>query len=216
MSKHRSLSSLFPALVFTAAFLYGCTATPVAGTTASIAASAWAVNTAQSNLNFVTTKAGQPGVGGIDEVQSFKSFSGGLSAQGQIRLAIDLTSVKTGVDIRDERIQNMFGVKLTPQAVFTAQLAPAALEGLNRPGVQNIEVQGQLSIAGQTKPATALLQVTRLGANQLSVATRSPIVINAADFGLRAGVEAMREVMGLNFLSSSAPVTFNLLLSAGT
>lgn len=208
------------AAVCSGAFLYGCSASPEASRINAVPAamaalgSTWAIDAKQSNIHFVTTKAGQPGVGGIDEVQSFSSFSGGLSPQGQIRLAIDLASVKTGVDIRDERIQNMlFNVKATPQAVFTAQLGAAALRDMARPGLQNVEVDGQLSIAGQSKPVKAMLQINRLNAGQVSVATRAPIVVNASDFGLRPGVEAMREIMGLNFLSASAPVTFNLLLN---
>ena len=223
MSKRPPFFRLALIAVCAGACLYGCTVPPASNRTDAAAAapvamsSAWMVDAAQSNLNFVTTKAGQAGVAGIDEVQSFGSFSGGLSTQGQIRLVVDLASVKTGVDIRDERLQNMlFNVKVTPQAVFTAQLAPSLLTGLSRPGQQNVEVEGQLSIAGQSKPAKAILQVSRLSASQLSVSTRYPIVVNASDFGLRPGVEALREVMGLNFLSSSAPVSFNLLLNSKT
>jgi polyisoprenoid-binding protein YceI len=175
---------------------------------------AWAVDTAQSNLNFVTTKAGQAGVGGIGEVQTFKRFAGGMDSSGQVKLLIDLASVDTGVEIRDERLRTMlWNVKATPQATFTAKLAPEALTKLTAESSADMDVSGQLELAGQTKPVTAKLRATRISNDKLMVVTRSPIVINSNDFGLKAGVEAMRDVMGLNFLASTAPVSFSLVLT---
>jgi hypothetical protein len=81
-------------------------------------------------------------------------------------------------------------------------------------GITDLDLTGQLELAGQTKPVNAKLRVSRLGADKLMVLTRTPILINSNDFGLRAGVEALREVMGLNFISASAPVTFALVLDS--
>jgi polyisoprenoid-binding protein YceI len=174
----------------------------------------WAVDSNQSTINFVTTKAGQQGVAGISETQAFKRYSGGVDQNGKITLAIDLASVDTGVEIRDERLRTMlWNVKATPQATFTAQLPAEALKNVGSTGIQTIALNGQLQMGGQTKPVAASVRVSRLASNQLLVVTRSPILINANDYGLRAGVEAMREVMGLNFLAGSAPVSFTLVLN---
>lgn len=176
---------------------------------------AWKIDALQSNLNFVTTKAGQPGVAAVAENQLFKRFSGGMDAQGKMTLNIDLASVDTGVEIRDERMRTMlWNVKATPQAVFAAQLNAVALSSLSNAGTTDLDVAGALTMAGQTKPVTAKLRVNRIGANQLLVVTRTPIIINSNDFGLKAGVEALREIMGLNVLSPSAPVSFALQLTA--
>jgi polyisoprenoid-binding protein YceI len=174
----------------------------------------WAIDNAQSNLNFVSTKAGQAGVGGIGEVQTFKRFSGGLDATGQIKLVIDLGSVDTGVEIRDERLRTMlWNVKATPLATFSAKLSPENMAKLSRDAISDIDVAGQLELAGQTKPVSTQLRATRISGNKMMVVTRAPIVINSNDYGLKAGVEAMREVMGLNFLASTAPVNFALVLN---
>jgi polyisoprenoid-binding protein YceI len=193
----------------TVALLMACTT----ATTTATANAAWSVSNEQSNISFVTTKAGQPGVAGISETQTFKRFAGGLDKQGQIKLAIDLASVDTGIEIRDERLRTMlWNVKATPQAVFTAKLPVDLLAQVNGNNAANIEVEGQLEMAAQSKPVKAKLRITHMGADSLQVVTLAPIVINASDFGIKAGVEAMREVMGLNFLSSSAPVSFALQL----
>ena len=175
---------------------------------------AWAIDNAQSSLNFVTTKAGQPGVAGIGEVQSFKRFSGSFDASGQIKLMIDLASIDTGIEIRDERLRTMlWNVKATPQATFTAKLSAENLAAIASTDIADVDVAGRLELAAQSKPVTAKLRVSRLGKGKMMVVTRAPILINSNDFGLQAGVEALREVMGLNFISASAPVSFALVLT---
>jgi polyisoprenoid-binding protein YceI len=191
--------------------LVACSTSP----TSTASAQNWAIDSSQSTLNFVTTKAGQQGVAGISETQVFKRYSGGVDEAGKISLNIDLASVDTGVEIRDERMRTMlWNVKATPQATFTAQLPADLLKAIGGASSQTIELNGQLQMAGQTKPVVASVRVSKLASNQILVVTRQPILINANDYGLRPGVEALRDVMGLNFLAGSAPVSFNLLLNA--
>jgi polyisoprenoid-binding protein YceI len=103
-----------------------------------------------------------------------------------VEFRIDLSGADTGVGIRDERLRST--------------------------GLRDFDLNGQLTLAGQSKPVSAKLRIGRMGAETVLASTRRPIVVNAADFGLRPGVEAMRDAMGLGFLSSSAPVSFALLL----
>jgi polyisoprenoid-binding protein YceI len=211
MRLNKSLSCV---LIVVAAAAAACNSTPDITKPATAPATAWQIDNARSTLHFVTTKAGQPGVGGVGEVQSFGQFAGGMSSGGEINFTVTLASVATGVDIRDERLRTMlFNVKDMPLAAFTARIDPAALRDLGPGAVKDMDVAGQLTLAGQSKPLAAKLRVMRLGASQLSVATRTPIVVDAAQFGLKGGVEALREVMGLSFLATSAPVSLQLVLA---
>jgi polyisoprenoid-binding protein YceI len=185
---------------------------------ASEQAADWQVNLPASSLSFNTTKSGTAGVGGITETMRFKSFKGGVDSQGRIALDIALSSIDSGIGLRDERLQTMFwNVAAQPTARFSGQIKPDELQkivaGKNPVSVM---VQGQLTMAGQTKPVNAPLYVVPLP-GKLIVSTRQAIVINANDFGLNAGAEALRAVMGLNYLSTSVPITFQLELNkAGT
>jgi polyisoprenoid-binding protein YceI len=196
----------------TALVLAACASSPD-GTNAS-AARPWEVDLQGSSLSFITTKAGAAGVGGIAEVSRFKRFSGGMDVSGKVTLNVDLASVDTGIEIRDDRLRTLlWNVKATPQAVFSAQLPANVVQQAGAAG-QPIEVQGELRLVGQAKPVSASLNVTRVAGDKLLVTTRNPVVINSNDFGLRDGVEALRASVGLNFLSSSAPVHISLLLNA--
>jgi polyisoprenoid-binding protein YceI len=183
----------------------------------NLASTGMSVDAANSSISFVTTKAGAAGVGGVVEVSRFSRFSGGLGTDGAIRLEIDLASVDTGVGIRDDRLRTMlFNVAATPKVMdeFAASTLMPVLASLAANGPADLELAGTLSLAGQNRPVDAKLRVTRPTAQTLQVSTRAPIVVDAQQYGLKPGVEALREVVGLSFLASSAPVTFNLVLHA--
>ena len=208
----RVLLTLAFTTTLSAAMLGGCVSAPESR--APMMAKAWQVDNAQSSVSFVTTKAGQAGVGGIVEAHAFRRFAGTLDAQGKIEFTIDLASVDTGIDIRDERMRTMlFNVGATPKATFVAKLDAATLKGLDASSMRDVDVEGTLSLAGISKPVAAKLRVARLGRDAMLVSTRVPIVVNAGDYGLRAGVEALRDVVALNFLATTAPVTFALVLN---
>ena len=205
--KARSLSKslLFPLAL-------GLTALTAALAFASETAPTWMVNTAASTLTFNTTKAGAAGVGGITETMRFTRYEGGLDAQGHIAFKIDLTSIDSGLAIRDERLQTIFwNVGTHPSVTFAAQLAPETLMKISKETTV-VEVDGQLTMAGLTKPVKAQLQVTPVNGKVL-VSTRRPILLKADDFGLTPGVEALRAIMGLNFLAATVPVNFSLELA---
>jgi polyisoprenoid-binding protein YceI len=176
---------------------------------------AFRVDAAQSQLQFVTLKAGQAGAGGVAEVQKFTRFTGGVDAAGAVVLDIDLASVETGVAIRDDRIRTLlFNVAANPSARFSAQVDPGLVKNLAVGGSADVDTTGQLRLAGQSREVKAQLRVARLASGGLQVSTRSPFVVDLSGFGLKPGVEALREVMGLNFLAASAPVSLHLVLYA--
>ena len=209
-----STSKLAAVLATAGVLLAACSTQSTQSIVAPTAGASWQVDNAKSSFNFVTTKAGQAGTNSITEVSSFKRFAGGVDAQGTIELVIDLASVDTGIEIRDERVKTiLFNVGATPQAKFAAKIDPAFLRNLSSTAVSDIAVKGTLTIAAQTKPAEATLRVSRIGAASLQVSTLAPIVVNANDYGLKAGVEGLRDLMGLNVLSPAAPISFALVMN---
>jgi polyisoprenoid-binding protein YceI len=205
-----SLLRLLVVAATSASLLSACSNTPEAAPPL-----AYRVDAAQSQLQFVTLKAGQAGVGGVAEVQKFTRFTGGVDAAGAVVLEIDLASVDTGVPIRDDRMRTMlFNVAANPNARFSANVDPGLVKGLAIGGAIDVDAAGQLRLAGQSRDVKAPLRVARLSTGALQVSTRSPLVVDLSGFGLKPGVEALREIMGLNFLAASAPVSLNLVLHA--
>lgn len=54
--------------------------------------------------------------------------------------------------------------------------------------------------------------LTKISDNKLMVSSFQPIIINANEFGLVAGVEKLRDIAGLSSISQAVPVSFVLTL----
>ncbi|MCE2692586.1 MAG: YceI family protein [Betaproteobacteria bacterium] len=202
------LATKLAAACLTSLALVACAQAPQASSRSPMV-----VDTAASSVRFVSTKAGAAGVGGVVEVHRFERFQGGLDADGTVRLDIDLASVNTGVGIRDDRLRTMlFNVAAFPKATFTAKLDAAALAALPASGSVDLDVAGSLALAGQAQPTSAQLRVTRVSPQSLQVTSRAPLVVDLQKFGLKPGVEALRDVMGLAFIATSAPVNLDMVL----
>ncbi len=69
-------------------------ATPIAGE--------WTIDDSASHLSFVTVKAGT-----MAEAHVFDNLSGSVRPDGQAMIEIDLTSLATGLELRDERMRSV-------------------------------------------------------------------------------------------------------------
>ena len=168
----------------------------------------WSINDT-SRVGFVSIKNNV-----IGENNAFQRVSGGISEAGAVTVNIDLTSVETGVGIRNERLQKMlFNVASFPQATVSAQLSDAQLMALKSGGSVAESVSVAVALHGKTVSKQVELAAAQSG-DTVRVTTTQPIVITAAEFDLEAGVAALQQIAGLNAISRSIPVTVDLQLSA--
>ncbi len=166
----------------------------------------WTLDNAASDLRFVTTKNTN-----VAEVQQFKKLSGEVATTGAVRLDIDLASVETLVPIRNERLQTLlFDVAQFPSARFEGQVDMQRVAALEPGASADLDVDGKLSIHGKTQDTKALLRVVRLKGERLQVSTRAPILVSTAQFDLVAGIETLRQLMGLPNIIGTVPVSFAL------
>ena len=164
----------------------------------------WILVNEASQLNFVSTKATH-----IAETHTFSVLSGAITKDGAADLVIDLTSVNTGIDIRDQRMQSMlFNVASFPKAQISTRLDLSAVERLSEP--TTLIIDAQLSLAGQTAPVEGQVLVVPMDRDRVSITTVAPIIVQASSLGLESGVEALREIAGLPSIGYSVPVTFSL------
>lgn len=166
----------------------------------------WELDSEQSSLNFISVKNAS-----VAETHRFATLVGHVGGDGQASVTIDLDSVDTLIPIRDERMRAMlFNTEKYPTAKVTAEVDPAILAAVADGGTVNTELALELSMHGMEGSVTAPVLVFGDTAAIHVVSTR-PMVIGAADFGMVAGVEALREVAGLANISTAVPVTVNLL-----
>ena len=177
---------------------------------ASSATAHWTLDNDASTLSFVTVKADHVG-----EVHTFDQLSGDINDDGSVQITIELASVNTLIDIRNERMQEMlFETNLFPQAIISGMIDLDAVADMDAGVSQAISVDFELAIHGQSSSYTADVLVTRIDSGVLA-STVKPIVVMADTHGLVSGVEALREVAGLPSISRAVPVSFNVVFEQG-
>ena len=170
-------SKLFTIITLTL-LLAGCATQYGQGTNT---VSQWRINNEFSSLSFVSIKAGD-----IGESHVFEALSGSLSETGDFSFQVQLASLNTGIQIRDERmLEHMFQGET---ADLNGRLDMTAILALSPGDSLVTELTGDLALNGQTTTVMARVLVTRVGGNgDLIVATTRPILLNASALGLRAG-----------------------------
>ncbi|MCP5395347.1 MAG: YceI family protein [Sphingomonadaceae bacterium] len=173
---------------------------------APLAEGSWTLDGANSDLSFVTVKAGN-----IGEAHGFKGLGGAVTPEGAATLTIDLATVDTDVEIRDERMRDvLFQVGTHPEAKVTAQIDPASIGELAVGQSKAVPVTATVELHGVSSDIETTLDVTRAGPDTVLVTTPRPIILDAAAFGLGEGMEALRNLAQLPAISTAVPVTFSL------
>ena len=168
----------------------------------------WTVSDS-SRIGFVSIKNNR-----IGENNAFERVSGSISESGQVAVSVDLSSVETGIGIRNERLQKiLFEVASFPTASIDAALSDGQIAALRAGGARAESVLVNISLHGKTVSKTANVSVSSSGGD-VRVTTTQPIVITAQEFGLESGVAALQQIAGLNAISRSIPITVDLRLTA--
>ena len=182
------------------------TALALGAVLASPAYAGWTLDSDASRINFVSTKANAAA-----EVHTFGTLNGTVDDDGNATLSIDLNTVDTAIEIRDERMRSMlFETEQFPAATLAATVDMAVVSRLAAGDTADLTSEGQLMVHGTTSSITFDITVSRLTDDRILVASRKPVIVNASQVGLLAGVEKLREVAGLPSISPAVPVSFIL------
>lgn len=174
------------------------------------ASAAWVLDPAASAVNFVSIKNNS-----VAEVHHFTKLSGQLSDSGEATLSLALDSVETHIPIRNERMRKMlFESHQFTQATAVVAVDMAAFKAIKKGAEQVFESDVKLDLHGLVAQLPAKLRVSRLSKKQYRVATVQPVIVNAADFDLLAGIEALREIAKLKAIGAGVPVSLSLGFTA--
>jgi len=175
------------------------------GASTQVSAS-WSLDYTSSSLSFVSIKAID-----IAEVHRFKELAGEISDKGKAVVEVKLSSVDTGIPVRDERMQEMlFETGDYPFAIARTEIDMELIEALVPGSSKPMELEFTLDLHGIRVPMGASVVVTRLTESTLTVISSKPLVLNAASAGLKEGIEALRKVANLPSIGAAVPVSFVL------
>lgn len=184
-----SLISLFSLLIF-----------------APLAHADWALDKEKSTLAFGSIKKNS-----IGESNHFEKFQGQITDKGDITLQIDLSSVETWVDIRNDRVKEfLFNVTDFPLATLQGQVDMKAFDSLDIGDQQAIDVTFDLDFHGMQQTISAELVALRIAENTVVVIPDHIIFIDVEKFNLLPGLKKLKEMAKLPSISSAVPIVFHL------
>ena len=159
-----------------------------------------------SHLSFVSIKNGV-----FAEVHRFESLAGGVNEEGDAAVRIGLASVETNIPIRNERLKSMlFEIATFSLATVNTKLNMSDFISLP-PGASLLAlVSLNINLHGIDGKIPASVKVTRSSENVWHVVSIQPLILDASNYKLAAGIESLRAVAGLNDITTVVPVTFSL------
>ncbi len=169
----------------------------------------WDLDGTKSSVNFISIKNDS-----VAEVHSFTSLVGYIGEDGKVQLSVGLASVETLIAVRNERMGEMlFETAIFPTATITTTVAPDIIAAAVEGGTVITDLTLSLELHGMEKSLTVPVVLVGESAGRIQVFTPSPVIINAADFNLEAGVAALQAVAGLKTIGTAVPVTVHLVFT---
>ncbi|MEM9705986.1 MAG: YceI family protein [Pseudomonadota bacterium] len=157
----------------------------------------------------MSVKAGEVG-----ESHFFRTVTGNVSPEGEVRLEIPLEAVETRVEIRNERMKSMFfDTQTYPKAILTATIPVDEYENLSVGERQPASIDGQLSLHGMLVDLSSEIFVSRLSDDKVVVETSEPVILDVVSFGLGDGLAALQEIAGLPSISPAVPVSASIVFT---
>lgn len=170
-------------------------------------AKAWTLDAENSKVAFGSIKKEKVG-----EVHSFETISGTVSAAGDVSIDIDLTSVETNIDIRNERmVEHVF--KGVATANLSAKVDMEEIAHMETGTMAIVDVEGVLSFLGQEIDVETEMFVARIADDKAIVTTNDMIFIGAEDVGINDGVSKLMALAKLPGITRTSPVTLRLVFN---
>ena len=168
----------------------------------------WNLDNNSSSVNFISIKKSSVG-----EVHTFKTISGFIKNDAA-RVEIDLSSVETNIPIRNERMKSMlFNIANVSTASISSKIMMNQLSNMKNGDIQRSKMDFSVTLHGVTKLIQIDVQIIKLTAHSILVASISPFILKAKDFQLAEGIEALRNIAKLPSISTAVPVSFSLVFS---
>ncbi|MBX2855901.1 MAG: c-type cytochrome [Rhodobacteraceae bacterium] len=188
--------------------IFAVGASVLAMTFASVtAAETWTLDGDASRIAYGSIKKDKVG-----EVNSFSGLSGTVDATGAANITIDLATLETNIDIRNERmLEHVF--RGAGEAQLAAQLDMDDVKGLGVGEMAVVDVEGALSLLGVSTELDLEMLVVRLAEDRVMAVSNDMVFVGTEELGVDAGIDKLMEIAKLPGITRTAPVTLRLVFT---
>ncbi|MEM7439283.1 MAG: YceI family protein [Pseudomonadota bacterium] len=171
-------------------------------------AETWTFDSSNSRISFGSVKQGD-----IGESHGLSGIKGTVSADGAVTATIDLSTVDTDIDVRNERmIKHVF--KNAPDAKLTATLDMDALKAMAPGDTTTILVEGALEFLGEEIPLDVDMFVMRATGDKVVAVSDGMVYLSTEELGINAGIDMLKEIAGLDSITRATPVSIRFVFNA--
>jgi hypothetical protein len=164
----------------------------------------WALVSDSSNFTIGTTKNET-----VIEVHKLRKLEGLVRNNGNAWVRVNLLSIDTGIEIRDERMRAMLFTTAT-QAVYSATVDMEKFRKLEAGDSKDFQLQGSLEMNDRSAVIPVATKITRLDSGNYQIETVSANKIDVGKFGFSGGIEQLRAVANLKNISPVVTFEFKL------
>ncbi len=162
----------------------------------------WNLVSEESRLAFGSIKKDTVG-----EVHHFNKLTGLVKENGDMTLSIDLASVETNIDIRNERMARHVFQEGKATAVLTGKIDMSEVNELKVGQTKIVEIEAQLVFAGVENDIEAEMLVVRLSEDRVLVTTADFIMLSSEDLEIDGGIDMLQKLAKLSGITRSIPVS---------
>ncbi|MEM7058464.1 MAG: YceI family protein [Pseudomonadota bacterium] len=170
-------------------------------------AGGWTLSAENSKIAFGSVKKDVVG-----ESHHFTGLSGSVSEDGTAQIEIDVASVETLIDIRNERmLKHVFDSINFPKAVISASFDMDEVSSLKPGEAKVIDTEAVLGLVGQEIEIFTELFVVAVADDKVLVTTDEMIMLSTEELGINPGVDELMKLAKLPSITRSTPVTLRLM-----
>ena len=126
-------------------------------------------------------------------------------------VSIDLASVETWIDIRNERMVKFVFDDAKVAATLKTKINPEEINKLKPGGTTTVSVKGTLSFKGKDIKIEADMFVAKLTEKKIMVTTDEMIMLSMEDAGIDDSITKLMELAKLPSITRTAPVTLRFV-----
>ena len=130
---------------------------------------------------------------------------------GDITIIIDLSTVETNIDIRNQRIMEHVFPKGMATATLTGRIDRDEVNELPVGDTALVDFEGALALGGIDVDIEAEMLVARLGEDRVLVTTADFIMLSTADLGIDAGIDVLMELANLPGITRVTPISIRMI-----
>lgn len=171
------------------------------------AAEDWTLDASASHIAFGSVKNNY-----IGEVHAFSGLSGEVNAEGDASIDIELGSVETQIDIRNERmVEHVFN--MAPSATLSTKIDMEQISKLELGQSTVMEIDFDLAFLGADVALYGEIFVLRITEDQVMVTTNNMVYVDTDELGIEAGIDKLQELASLDDITRAVPVTLRFVFN---